>query len=1634
MASVDKRVVDLQFNNAHFAKGVESTIKSLDDLNRNLDNTGASGSGLEKLRVGFDALDVVGMTVISNLANAAIDLGKTIVNYAAKPFDMAINQIVTGGIKRAKNIENARFLLGGLFGDEQVMNKDAGKMVSKVDWVMDNALESVSGTAYGLDQAAKAAAQFAASGIEAGEPMIQVLKGVAGVAALTNSEFDDISKIFTNVAGTGRVTRNELNSLAMRGINPFILLAEHMGKSVAEVQEILSSPNANISAETFFATFEQFSDHATKANETFSGSLSNLRSALSRIGAVVAQPGLEMARNVFNELREVVNALNKSLKPVQNALISMMTNAAGLDKDGNPVGWLVSSLRDLSTMMKEGGGIEKLSKIFTNVLSTMQNVGKGISSVFAPIKDAFQEIFPPVTLDTIINLTANIAKLTSHFQITDATAEKLKRTFAGVFALLDIAKDVVLTVARGFGVLMSFLSPVGDALLTVTAFIGDLIVRFREGASAGDVFNNALDGFKSFLETIGTGIQWAIDKISNQMSRFGGIDLGPLKIFSDETQTMFNPVLFIVETAQKAFDGLRKAFEWLGPFLSELAPNIKKGFQAVGDAITNILNYIGFEDIRAFVQFLLDGTMTGAIIGLVNKLDLITGKINGMGGLTGVMIDFRKSLAAYQAELNAKVLVKIAVAIAILAGAMWVLSTIPAEALGPAVAAMTSLFGQLVGSMAIISKNIDGPIRIMLLANAMVSMGLALIAMSAAMKILATLNPEQLALGVAAMAILLGELTLTVFALDEVEGRINPIAKSMISMAVALVIMAKAVQMIGQMSVEDVLKGTTAIAALLATLAGFIKIVPEKSIKGLGGSFIALSIGMFIMAKAISNLAKLSWEDLSKGILSVAAILSILTGMTKLIEPENLKGVGVAMVLIGVGMNIMASAMRTLSTLSWEDLSKGLVGLSAIMLMLITLTSKIDPYGMDNLGKSMIAIGIGVGLLALSISSLSKLSWSELSVGLAALGGALGILAATAYVLSETDIKSGAGALALLAISIAILVPSLLLLSKMSIAGMLVMVSALAWIFIVIGVAAKILEPVVPVLLGLSNAVALLGVGVFLLGAGLFLLAAAMASVAVGGVAFAGALSVVLTAIIDLIPYAVDRIGVAIIQLLDVLIEALPKIIIVLGMLLQGIIDLLWEYLEPILEVIGYLIIKLLDLLITYTPIIVEAIVIILIDVLETITDYIPEIVVAAVELIIGFVEGLIQSIPLVVDAILRLIEALLVELFTLIPRLVDIGFNAITQFMDEMEKTLRDRVPEMVDTAMDMLDAIVDGLAYAIETSGPRLREMMITLGEALWNGFKGFFGINSSSKLAEDGAGFIIQGIVNGLTSGIQKVKDTIVDVAKSIWNGFKDFFGIHSPSTLMETEGGNVIAGVDNGLKNGEKSLGDRAKEVGSAIFNGIKGAVENIGGVAENVVGTLGNGLKNGLDFVGDSAKKIGGSILSGIKGVLGINSPAKTMIEAAHFTGQGLIVGLKQMNGAVLGASEDLGSGVVDGVRSSLVKMGELLNEDVGLQPVITPVIDLTDVRRDLDSTFENQRMLDVSTSREQASKADPTPKTDPRPIPEDPDTTTEGPPQPTTTIYQYNTVRNDTDIRKINSGLDDLFIKTDRAKGVKPTP
>ena len=313
--TIDEKVVELQFDNSNFEKNIDSTIKSLEKLKESLNmsgsakgfseidkaansvNFGGLTTSIETVKTQFSALQVVGITTIANITTA---LEEKLVG----GFTSAISQIKSGGLNRALNIEQAQFQLEGL----------------GVAWddIQQNINDAVSGTAYGLDAAAKVAAQLVASNVEYGDAtseMAEALRGISGVAAMTNSTYEDIGNIFTTVAGNGRLYTIQLQQLASRGLNAASTLADYLGVTEAEVREMTTQ--GEIDFNTFATAMnEAFGEHATKANETYSGSLSNVNAALSRIGEKFQTIRNNKMKNIFNALIPVLNQVKTALQPI----------------------------------------------------------------------------------------------------------------------------------------------------------------------------------------------------------------------------------------------------------------------------------------------------------------------------------------------------------------------------------------------------------------------------------------------------------------------------------------------------------------------------------------------------------------------------------------------------------------------------------------------------------------------------------------------------------------------------------------------------------------------------------------------------------------------------------------------------------------------------------------------------------------------------------------------------------------------------------------------------------------------------------------------------------------------------------------------------------------------------------------------------------------------------------------------------------------------------------------------------------------------------------------------------------------------------------------------------------------------
>ena len=316
--SRDQRIVEMELQNRDFETHAKESLSTIEKLKKALTFEGVGGGfdsitararavdlssitkGVDNIKDKFSALGIFGVETMKRITNAALDAGE-------KMWASTFGQIKSGGSSRALNIANSKFKLEGL----GVAWEEASKDISA----------AVDGTAYGFDSAANAAARLATAGIQLGDAyggMAHSLKAISGIAAMTNSSYDEIAYIFSQVASLGKLQAQDAMQISTRGINVMATLGKAFGKTTEEIQAMMRKGEISF-AEFAEAMNDAFGDQAAKANETFQGALSNVKAALSRIGEIWYGPFYDAAIKPLNKLREAINKIKKAFSDGDDA-------------------------------------------------------------------------------------------------------------------------------------------------------------------------------------------------------------------------------------------------------------------------------------------------------------------------------------------------------------------------------------------------------------------------------------------------------------------------------------------------------------------------------------------------------------------------------------------------------------------------------------------------------------------------------------------------------------------------------------------------------------------------------------------------------------------------------------------------------------------------------------------------------------------------------------------------------------------------------------------------------------------------------------------------------------------------------------------------------------------------------------------------------------------------------------------------------------------------------------------------------------------------------------------------------------------------------------------------------------------
>ena len=1229
------------------------------------------------------------------------------------------------------------------------------------------------------------------------------------------------------------------------------------------------------------------------------------------------------------------------------------------------------------------------------LFDSLLNGAKAVQGLFQTIKGAWQDIFPPATSEQLYSFIEALHSASERIRDFFTQAEEgadgftgainkplqdIGNTFKGLFAILDIVK-------QAFSALWRVITPAGSAVgglltgvLGLTGSFGEWLVKLDESIKKGDVFYKGLKTIVDVVKGAITAVTGFAAAIGESLG-FPGLDgatasveafLGTLKEKVgapglEKLQVVFDGICTRVKWVKDGIVGMKDSVvDSMGEIDGAVSGNkfvqvlmgigtlIRQVASAIGgllgkaiDGLINTLSNANFNGILDFLNALAAGGIIAAINKFIDPVEELENTFTSLkdwvkglgGGVTKILDGVRGSLEAWQTKLKSDALGKIAASIAVLSVSLLVLSSIDSDKVTGSLAAMGTMFAELIASMAVLDKlSIDGKAANKT-ASAMIKMGAALLVLSLAMKNIGELEPEQLAEGLIGVGVLLAEIDLFLNT-AKFDKNASKSATGMILFAAAIKILSTAVKSLGEMDWDDMAKGLVGVGVLLAEVEIFLNNAKFN------GKAVLTATGIVILASAIKVLASackdfgsMSWGEITKGLASIAALLLEITAFTKLTgDAKHVISTGLALIEIAAAMKIFASAMSDFGSMSGSEIAKGLMAMGGALAE-VAIAVNLMPKNMVSVGAGLVVVGAALKIVASALSSMGNMSWEEIAKGLVAMGGALAELAIGLNVMNGT--LAGSAALLVAAGALTVLTPVLVILGNMSWEAIAKGLITVAGAFTIMGVAGAVLGSLAPSILAISGALALLGVGSVAIGAGLTLIGTGLTSIAVGltslaasfassGALIVGGLSAIVLGFAGLIPAIAEKIGEAIVAFCGAISSGAPAIGEAVKAIVLTLVDVLVECVPAIADGALQLVTDVLASLVTYTPQIVDSVMQFLIEVLEGIARNVPQLVQAAMDVVGAFFAGvlsalsnidsgsLIQGIAAV--GLLTALVAALGAVSGLIPAAM-IGVLGMGVVITELAVVL---------AAIGAL-AQIPGLEWLISEGGQFLQTVGNAIGGFVGGIVGGFMsGVSSSFpqigadlssfmtnvKPFIDGAGSISPDMLTGvkaLTEAIILI--TAADLLEGLnsWltggSSLSDFAEQLVPFGEAMMKFSNTISGLDGDLVSTAAIAGKTLAEMAATL--------PNTGGVVGFFAG------ENDMEEFGNQLSGFGKSMMDFADNIKGLDSDAVQNAAIAGKAMAEMAATLPNTGGAV---SFFTGNNDMDTFGVQLIPFGKAIKE------------------------------------------------------------------------------------------------------------
>lgn len=1416
--TVDERVVEMRFDNKNFEQNIQTSLSTLDKLKKSLNLEGAAkglesvndaaqkcgnnmsplSNAVETVKVKFSALEVMAMTALANITNSAINAGKNIVSA------FTIDPIKSGFEEYETQINAVQTILAN--------TSSKGTTLDQVNNALDELNHYADMTIYNFTEMTRNIGTFTAAGVDL-DTSVAAIKGIANLAAVSGSNSQQASTAMYQLSqalAAGTVKLQDWNSVVNAGMGGQVF--QDALKETAKVHGI--------------AIDEMIADEGSFRETLSKGWLTSdiLTETLSKFTGDLNEDQLR----TMGYTEEQIQSIIKMGQTANDAATKVKTFSQLFDtlKEAAQSGWtqsweiIVGDFEEAKELLTEvsdtfsaviNASSDARNKMLqdwkdlggrTMMIEAVKNAFEGLVSVAKPIREAFNEIFPPMTGKQLADITEKVRDLTAKFKIGDETSKNLKNTFKGVFAVLDIGVQAFKAVAKGIGEVVGLFLPAGNGILSLTGNFGEYLVKLDETIKQTDIFGKAVSTAVKIIETIVTAVKKAGEKVTEFGKAVAAkFDFQPFEVFHSFLERIHERMSQVGEAAGGMKSVVVTSFELMGDALekckfAQVLQALWNAVKAIGSAIGNLfgslISSLGNADFNGVID-LLNGIATGGLfLAISNFLNsksekngifgfiesLVSGPLEKAGdlldGVKGVLDGVRESFEAYQTNLKAGTLLKIGAAIALLAGSIVAISTIDSDKLSASLGAITVLFANLLGAMAIFNKISESSGKTAKACTTMIAMSISVSILAGALKKVAELDWGGIARGLTGIAGLTAIVVAAAKVMSSGQKHVMKGATGLVIFAAAIKVLASACKDLATLSWEEMKNGLIGVGVLMGEVSIFLRTAK------LSGKAITTATGVLILAAAIKILASackdfgsMEWEEIKKGLSAIGGLLTEIMIFTNLTgKAKHVVSSGVALIAIGAAMKIFASAVKDFAQMQWDEIGRGLTAMG-VALLEVTAALKFMPKNTLGIGAGLVVVGAALEIIANCMSKFGGMQWDEIGRGLTVLGVALGELTISLNFMKGT--LAGSAALLVASAALAVLAPVLSVLGAMSVASIAKALITLAGAFTILGVAGAVLTPLVPTILALSGALALIGVGVLALGAGLLAagtglsalavgFTALAAAVAAGATAVVAALTVIVTGIAGLIPTVIGQVGQGIVAFCKAIGDGAPVIGEAVKSVVLTLIDVLVECVPQMAEGALQLVVGVMTALVAYTPQIVDLAFKFLIGVLEGIASNMPALIKAAIDVLMSFFSGIVDALKGIDTAVLLkgivgigLLSAIMVALSAtaaLVPGAM-VGILGMGAVITEMAIVL---------AAVGAL-AQLPGLSWLIGEGGKLLQGIGTAIGQFV-GGIVGGFMTGVSSQFPQIGADLsAFMNNVQPFLEGASQIQPSMMDGVKAL-----------------------------------------------------------------------------------------------------------------------------------------------------------------------------------------------------------------------------------------------------------------------------